>query len=237
MMSLLSGGKIMKLLRLAAVAGLSFMMLAIPAEAKRRGGGVGFIPIPTGETIVKVLDFPDTAILRREDGTYIDLGYRFSRKGDKWVGYIGSSRSYLDLNETQLKAIMSLVGIKQFPPIPKKPASAAVGGGFSSLLIGLGILVILYKLGSGFVRVLRGSARAVSATGRGLSVATQLPEQTYSSAVADRLDERIAQAAAAYNQTGMAAPLAQARAAYAPQYQAAQPSFGRAPTATFGKRV
>ena len=36
--------------------------LAQPAEARRRG--FGFFSIPSGETVVKVLDLPDTASLK-----------------------------------------------------------------------------------------------------------------------------------------------------------------------------
>jgi hypothetical protein len=99
------------------------------AEARR-----GFrIPIvvpgfSSSETIHKVLDLPDIPALKRSDGKYIDLGYLYKRGGKgEWIGYIGSSKTYIPLTEAKLKMLLMVAGVPKLPPVPKRSG----GGGFS----------------------------------------------------------------------------------------------------------
>ena len=81
------------------------------------------IPIPgSSEKLVKVKDLPDIPLLRRKDGRYIDLGYKFNRfSGGEWVGYIGSSKRYLPLSKDGLKMLMLIGGLHKLPPVPERP--------------------------------------------------------------------------------------------------------------------
>jgi hypothetical protein len=99
------------------------------AEARR-----GFrIPIVVpgfsgSETIQKVLDLPDIPALKRSDGKYIDLGYLHKRGGKgEWIGFIGSSKTYIPLTEAKLKMLLMVAGVPKLPPVPKRSG----GGGFS----------------------------------------------------------------------------------------------------------
>ena len=82
----------------------------------------------TNAQIVKVLDLPDVPMLKREDGRYVDLGYKWGTSGDgQWVGYIGSSTSYVPLTK-ELRATLMMVGaLKEMPPAPKRPRSFNIG--------------------------------------------------------------------------------------------------------------
>ena len=56
---------------------LAIVLTAVPGDAEARR--VRFFGIPGfgggGEELVKVIDLPRIPQLRREDGTYVDLGY------------------------------------------------------------------------------------------------------------------------------------------------------------------
>jgi hypothetical protein len=75
----------------------------------------------SSETLVRVMDLPDIPALKRKDGKYIDLGYKFdigsSSKGE-WVGYIGSETRYLPFEKGMLDVVLALSGLKVLPPIP-----------------------------------------------------------------------------------------------------------------------
>lgn len=103
----------------------ALVVMGIAALFSASGAKAG-VPIPcTGETIVKVLDL-DTADLAAAQAQKtgkpprkIDLGYKFSGCfSGKWVGYTGSSRSYLDLPEDMLRLLLMKSGRKDFPPAP-----------------------------------------------------------------------------------------------------------------------
>ncbi|HFC05244.1 MAG TPA: hypothetical protein ENJ55_06030 [Rhizobiales bacterium] len=81
------------------------------------GGGSSNV----SETLLRVMDLPDIPALKRKDGKYIDLGYKFdvgSMSKGEWVGYIGSDTSYLPLKEGMLDMMLALSGLKKLPPIP-----------------------------------------------------------------------------------------------------------------------
>ncbi|MFN0218126.1 MAG: hypothetical protein ACKVP4_04830 [Hyphomicrobium sp.] len=142
------------------------------------------VPIPGGSSgnIVKVLDLPDTALFRRPDGRYVDLGYRFT-SGDAgdWVGYVGSSTQYLPLSKDALNGMMMVAGLKELPPPPTRTSS----GGMVALLIVAGVI------GFGVLkRFVFGAARTVAAaTSEGLS--SQTPDWVA------RAEERVASSAQA----------------------------------------
>jgi hypothetical protein len=101
----------------------------------------------TNAQIVKVLDLPDVPMLKREDGIYVDLGYKWGTSSDgQWVGYIGSSTSYVPLTK-ELRATLMMVGaLKEMPPAPKRPRSL----NYWPLVVFLGLIVAMSKAISGF---------------------------------------------------------------------------------------
>jgi len=106
---------------------------------------------------VKVKELPDIPALRRKDGHYVDLGYKFNRySGGEWVGYIGSSKRYLPLNKTELAVLMAFGGMKKLPPVPKRPGLFSGGMGSSTLLVFGGFLFILFRLVSFIIKAARG---------------------------------------------------------------------------------
>ncbi len=139
---------------------LALGMLATQADAKRRSY---FIPIPglsSGEKIVKVVDLPDKPALLRDDGKYIDLGYLHRTGGGEWVGYIGSSTSYVPLRGDRLQAFMRAAGLRELPPAPEKPSI------FSEPLMIISVIIVVmalaWKLGKGlFSGAEKVSGRAV----------------------------------------------------------------------------
>lgn len=79
--------------------------------------------------VVKVADLPNVADFQREDGSYVDLGWRFLGETDgEWVGYIGSDHDYLTVSPEQLTAIMQIAGIEKLPEPPKRRGHFANGG-------------------------------------------------------------------------------------------------------------
>jgi hypothetical protein len=112
----------------------------------------------TNARIVKVLDLPDVPMLKREDGRYIDLGYKWGTSGDgQWVGYIDSSTSYVPLTK-ELRATLMMVGaIKEMPPAPKRPRSF----NYWPLLVFLGLIVAMSKAISAF-KIVSSQAREKS---------------------------------------------------------------------------
>ena len=208
--------------------------LAQPAEARRRG--FGFFSIPSGETVVKVLDLPDTASLKRTDGAYVDLGYKFNTVGGEWVGYVGSSTTYLKLSETEIKMLLALGGKSSLPPVPARPAGSKAGSGFTIILVGLGILAILFKIFKSVIGLGSRATRAVKSAGS-MVAGEQQAHQSFAmnaamnAEIADRLDQRIAQAAASYSQGPSPTQSASPYRAMPTQ------SFGQAPAPSFGKRT
>lgn len=77
--------------------------------------------------VVKVADLPDTADFQREDGSYVDLGWRhIGETGGEWVGYVGSDADYLTVSPEQLTAIMQIAGITTLPEPPKRLGHADI---------------------------------------------------------------------------------------------------------------
>jgi hypothetical protein len=125
--------------------------LSVPAEARRR------VRIPflgghsSSEKIILVADLKDRAELRREDGNYIDLGYLFSRNGDKWIGHIGSSTQYVNLTESKLKQIIKLGGLDALPPVPARPTSMEIADLILYLFWGLIAAFVLAAIAGKFL--------------------------------------------------------------------------------------
>jgi len=147
---------------------IAMTVTPMDAEAKRgggasKGGGVFAVPgFSRSDQIIKVLDLPDNALLLREDGKYIDLGYIHKLDGTgKWIGHVGSSSAYVDFTPETLKMVMLLAGIDELPPVPERSSS---GGGMGIWMI-LGALIFGPKLfknlmgGLGSARRPRKSAR------------------------------------------------------------------------------
>lgn len=153
-------------LTFAVTALIALGMAAPQAEAKRRSF---FIPIPglsASEKIVKVVDLPDKPALRRNDGTYIDLGYLHRTGGGEWVGYVGSSTTYVPLRGDRLKAFMRAAGLRELPPPPEKPSIFSEPA--TLFVIVLVVMGLAWKLGTGlFKGAEKVSSRAVrSAVGK-----------------------------------------------------------------------
>ena len=151
------------MVRRAAAAVLAFLIVSmLPFDAANAKGGRGRIglPIPIpglrGETLVKVLEMPRIQELRRPDGQYVDLGYKFnSWSGGDWVGYIGSDSEYLTLNPGDLEAMLALAGHAEPPAVPNRP------WGLGELLwIGIGLLVLAF---AGLRKLLAPTRRSVEA--------------------------------------------------------------------------
>ena len=106
-----------------------------------------FFSIPTGETVVLAKELPDISALKRDDGSYVDLGYHFTTLGGEWVGYVGSSSKYLKLNDDQLNALLKVGGMSSVPKIPDKPIGAKMGTGTLYVLFAFGIIGLLAKFG------------------------------------------------------------------------------------------
>lgn len=106
------------------------IVMAVASIGLREDGGKSvyesnygsWIPKLSGHRIVKVLDLPDTPELRREDGIYVDLGYYYHRLwGGEWVGYIGSPKLFVPMEEDTLKALMIAGHIDSIPLVPERP--------------------------------------------------------------------------------------------------------------------
>ncbi len=100
---------------LALLAGLAIVSLSGAQTAH-----AGKFPIPcTGDRIVRVVDIPD---LHTADNTQIDLGYLFEGcfgKG-KWIGHIGQSDKYIELNGVAEAQLLAAAGLSQLPPAPSR---------------------------------------------------------------------------------------------------------------------
>lgn len=91
----------------------------MPTAIQEMGGDAG--------EIIKIAELPDSPPLKRADGTFIDLGYRFDAMGGgQWVGYVGSTLQYLPLTNEQLNALMLVGEISALPPVPVRKSSLGV---------------------------------------------------------------------------------------------------------------
>ncbi len=136
----------LRLVKICAVA-------VVAALASLSAANAGMIPIPcTGEKIIKVADFHD---MTRPDGTRIDLGYLFQGCfSGKWIGYVGSTSSYLNLPDGVVEVLALSRGLTAMPPVPGFWSSAwANKWQFGTewawmVIVGfLGCVAILRKLG------------------------------------------------------------------------------------------
>ncbi len=188
----------MKLVLRLITAALLLMAMGLPAEARRRIPL--FIPIPSSETVVKVKDLPDTGALRHKSGAYIDLGYRFTTTGGDWVGYIGSSSQYIALPPEKLKALLAVAGEKGLPPVPSRHASSSAASGLKILLIAIGVCAILLRVALWGMALMRGAARATNLASLAFTQTAkrQRFEDDEEGAISEKMEARIAQAAAAF---------------------------------------
>ena len=113
-------------------ANLAIGLFAVAAtQAEERRGFRVPISVPglsDAETIQKVPDLPDVAALKRSNGKYVDLGYLHIGGGEgEWIGYIGSSQTYLPVDEFELKTLLKIAGMLPPSPVPERP-----GGGYRS---------------------------------------------------------------------------------------------------------
>lgn len=131
---------------------LAFILcLLFPAAAEaKRGIRIPFIGGIGGESLVKVLDLPNTPVLKLKGGGYIDLGYKFDRfSGGEWVGYVGSSSRYKKLNESQLKMLLRIAGVSELPPVPER---SFFGSAITWLLLIVGVGIIGMRVLGFFAR-------------------------------------------------------------------------------------
>ncbi|MEO1265748.1 MAG: hypothetical protein AAFV26_08585 [Pseudomonadota bacterium] len=157
-----------------AIVGSIFVATATDAEARRRGFRVPII-FSSGSSspkIVKVRDWPNTSAFRRKDGRYVDLGWRHKRSGGEWVGYIGSRRRYVPLNEYQLKFLMRKAGMSTLPSPPAR-SSSSISSGWIWAVIGFIVFFGGWRFlkpiifGATAVSRVAGRAYSKSQTGRG----------------------------------------------------------------------
>ena len=102
-----------------AILAIGLFAVAATHAEERRGIRVpiGVPGLSGGETIQKVLDLLTVAALKRSDSKYVDLGYLHKGGGEgEWIGYIGSSQTYLPLDEFELKMLLKIAGMPTPPP-------------------------------------------------------------------------------------------------------------------------
>ena len=124
-----------------AILAIGLFAVAATQAEERRGIRVpiGVPGLSGGETIQKVLDQLTVAALKRSDSKYVDLGYLHKGGGEgEWIGYIGSSQTYLPLDEFELKMLLKIAGMPTPPPVPERP-----GGGYRSWWIIAAVLLVV----------------------------------------------------------------------------------------------
>lgn len=114
------------------------------------------IPIPYGESeeLVLVEDLPDTEAFQLEDGTYYDLGKKYTISHIVWlaysntepvyVGYAEDGEAYLDLTPEDLELIVQEAGIT-LPEELKASFFHRIGGKIVLGIIGLFIIYSIYS--------------------------------------------------------------------------------------------
>lgn len=130
---------------------LLFIFLYSTSAVMARG-----IPIPYGESeeLVLVEELPDTEAFLLDDGTYFDLGQKYtishivwlaySNTEPEYVGYANDGESYLDLTQEELLAIVQEAGIT-LPDELKPTFFHRIGGKIVLGIIGLFILYGIYS--------------------------------------------------------------------------------------------
>ncbi len=116
------------------------------------------IPIPYGESeeLVLVEELPDTEFFMLDDGTFFDLGQKYtishivwlaySNTEPEYVGYAEDGESYLDLSEEELQAIVQEAGIT-LPDELKPTFFHRIGG---KIVLGIIALFIIYSIYSNY---------------------------------------------------------------------------------------
>lgn len=117
------------------------------------------IPIPYGESdeIIKMVDLPDTDMFQLDDGTYFDIGSKYTISHIVWlaysntepeiVGFIdGREDEYLELSAEQLKEIGTLAEV-EIPAEGEVSFFHKIGG---KIVLGLLGAVILYGIYSSY---------------------------------------------------------------------------------------
>lgn len=122
---------------LGAFVVVGALVLGGAVEA-RRTGSEALLEAPATRSpshIVRVLDLPDIAELRRRDGTHIDLGYKFRKnEGGDWVGYL-AARRYVELDPHKLAILMRTAGLAELPAPPQR----FTVGGDTTIIMMIGI--------------------------------------------------------------------------------------------------
>jgi len=94
------------------------------------------------ETIVRVVNLPDSALYKRGYNIYVDLGYHFYADGSgEWVGYATNGRRET-LDTIRLGMMLNAAGLDRLPQVPDRPASTATYMFFfANGLIQLGLIL------------------------------------------------------------------------------------------------
>ena len=102
--------------------------------------------------VLKVVELPNIAEFQRDDGRYVDLGWRFvGATGGEWVGYIGTDTDYLTVSPEQLTAIMQIAGITKLPEPPKHLERSAEESNGGDTEFGNALWVLLLAAASAFL--------------------------------------------------------------------------------------
>lgn len=129
----------------AIIMFLCAILLGPCAAEARRGIPIVIPGFGGGEELVKVAELPRIPQLRRPDGAYIDLGYKFTSSGGEWVGHIGSGTKYMPLTPEALQALMTVAGLNELPPPPERPWSTSTLIWMALGIVGL-ISVVVKRL-------------------------------------------------------------------------------------------
>ncbi|MFI5011293.1 MAG: hypothetical protein ACHQAY_03000 [Hyphomicrobiales bacterium] len=140
--------------RCAAVfASIIFISLAMPRSAQAAPVFFGW----GGETVIKVMDFPDTRTFK-DGGQHFDLGYRFKQitlffipvwnYDGQWCGYIpGDSSKYFDFDRAKLENLAETsVPSITLPAEPTIDWWDSYGG---KIVVGLGLAAYVVYLAAG----------------------------------------------------------------------------------------
>ena len=187
------------------------------AEARR--GRIG-IPIPSFskvESVVKVLELPNSPAFTDPKGRHVDLGYYWPSTGEgRWVGMV-SETIYYNWSPASIEIALRHAKIKQLPPVPERPTDLSGVGGWGGIfwfgLIGIGVLFKLFRRATG--------GTATPADG---SPATSQPRDD---------DAWVKRAEASVVSTVARSPVLASAALRSPR---AATMTGSAPRATFGRR-
>lgn len=140
------------------------VLLASPAAAQSSDLPSNLTALAPGESLVVVRELPRVDRLRLPSGAYLDLGFKFGVSDDgEWVGYAGSSTSYVRLDQVQLEHLLEAGGLAELPPRPAAETPAGVSSPGSSLL---NIIVVLAAVAAALIALRRTITRLVSGASR-----------------------------------------------------------------------